>query len=107
MEEQAARWGGLSVCHVLTQEGWPRPHQMGRADLAAGLGFLGQRGCHQPSPAATNSVGKASLLCWGFWHCPQPLHSLPGTAAGLVTRAQMYACPALLRPLTWLLLSSG
>lgn len=64
MEEQAARWGGLGVCHVLTQEGRPRPRQMGRAHLAAGLGFLGQRGCHQPSPAATNSAGKPSSL-WG------------------------------------------
>lgn len=27
MEEQAARWGGLSVCHILTQEERPRPCQ--------------------------------------------------------------------------------
>lgn len=39
MEEQAARGEALVFASVLTQKGSPRPCQMGRAHLAAGLGF--------------------------------------------------------------------
>lgn len=108
MKEQAARWGGLGVFYVLTQKGSPRPCQMGRAHLAAGLGFLGQKGCHQPSPAATNSAGKPCLLCWGSWHCSQPLESFLYLAAGvLIIESKMHPCHPLIKPLQWLPLSSG
>ena len=87
MEEQAARWGGRGVCHILTQERRPRPCRAGRAHCAAGLGFGGQRGRHQLSPVAINSVGKPGLCCCsvvseslrphGLQHARLPRPSLP------------------------------
>ena len=72
MEEQAARWGGLGVCHVITQEGRPRPCQTGRAHLTAGLSFLDQRGYYQPSPELPTQLG--SPACYA---------GDPGTALNL------------------------
>ena len=63
MEEQAARWGGRGVCHILTQEERPRPCRAGRAHRAVGLGFGGQNGHHQLSTVAINSVGKPGSCC--------------------------------------------
>lgn len=101
MEEQAARWGGLGICHILTREGRPRPCQGCRAHLASGLGFQGKRGRHQPSPAATNSGNPASAgpqtrgFSPGSWHCPLLLQSFLCTAAG---RSSYSSTPSLPSP---------
>lgn len=65
MEERAARWGGLCLCRVLTQEGRPRLCQTGRGSPCSWAGLPGPEG---PSPAITYSYSvswEAQLLCQG------------------------------------------